>query len=237
MSDEVRSFYDDFASRQIEQGVNLRHHKIMEWLLRSGLRDGIRVLEIGCGVGTQTALIAGSIPNGKLIANDISPKSVEHARERLAGRNNVEFITGNIVQLEIPGQFDLIVLPDVLEHIPVDEHGSLFLKIGRLLKPDGQVVIHIPAPQYLEWNIEHRPELLQVIDQPLHLERLLPHVASAGLYLQFAEHYGLWTDGPDAAVLVLKHYRNDLAFKLVPPPVGRIGRWRRSFAKFRGKVK
>lgn len=239
MSDKVRTFYDDFARKQIQSGVNPRHRRIMEWLVRFGLRDGMNVLEIGCGVGTQTILIAEANPTGRLVANDISPKSIGHARERLIGTTNVEFITGDIVQLQISGEFDMIVLPDVLEHIPLADHGDLLRKISKLLSPDGHVVIHIPAAQYLEWNIENRPEILQVIDQPLHLEALLPHVASAGLYLHYTEHYGLWTDGPDAAVLVLKHYRNNLPFNLVPPQVGLIGQWRRRFAQYRhgnGKV-
>ncbi len=236
MNTNVRSFYDSFAEAQVRTGVNLRHKRIMEWLRTHGLQDGMDVLEIGCGVGTQTVLLADAIPAGRLWANDISPVSVEHARRRLAGRKQVDFIVGDILQLDMPGPFDMIVLPDVLEHIPLAEHARLMKKLGQLLKVDGRMVIHIPAPQYLEYEIMHHPEKLQVIDQPVHLHVLLPHVAAAGLYLHAAEHYPLWTDGPDAAVLVLKHYRNDLAFNLLPPPVGIVGQWRRRFAHYRRKA-
>ncbi len=233
MSSTVGSFYDSFADKQVRTGVNLRHKRIMDWLRLHGLEDGMDVLEIGCGVGTQTVLLADAIPSGRLLANDISPVSVEHARRRLKGRNHVDFIVGDIVQSAIAGAFDLIVLPDVLEHIPLADHAALMMKLGQLLKKNGKVVIHIPAPQYLEYEIEHHPENLQVIDQPIHLHLLAPHIAHAGLYLHASEHYPLWTDGPDAAILVLKHYRNDLAFNLVPPPVGIVGQWRRRFARYR----
>jgi SAM-dependent methyltransferase len=233
MSSLVQSFYDDFASQQLQTGVNLRHKRIMGWLLKFGLHDRMRVLEIGCGVGTQTSLLSQALLRGRLVANDISPISVEHARARLAHEGNVEFIIGDIVQMNVGGEFDMIVLPDVLEHIPLADHGPLFHKLRELIKEDGQIVIHIPSAQYLDWVIEHHPERLQVIDQPLHLNVMLPHITAAGLYLHIAEHYGLWTDGPDAAVLVLRPYKNDLAFNLTPPPVGLFGRWRRRFARFR----
>lgn len=236
MNSKVTSFYDGFAEQQVRTGVNLRHRRIMDWLRTFGLRDGMQVLEIGCGVGTQTFLLAEAIPNGTLLANDISPVSVERARERLAGRKNVEFVVGDIVELGVTGTFDMIVLPDVLEHIPLADHGQLLLQLAKLLKADGKIVIHIPSPQLLEFETAHHPEVLQVIDQPLHLHILLPHVAAAGLYLHAAQHYGLWTDeGPDAAVFVLKHYRNDVRFNLTPPPVGIIGQWRRRIARLRGR--
>ena len=233
MSSHVRSFYDAFAEKQVRTGINLRHRRIMDWLRAFGLKDGMRILEIGCGVGTQTALLADAVPNGMLLANDISPVSVEHARKRLNGRKQVQFLVGDIVQLPVEGTFDLIVLPDVLEHIPLGDHAELISKLAALLKEDGRVVIHIPAPQFLDYEIKHRPEALQVIDQPIHLHVLMPHVAAAGLYLHAAEHYSLWTDGPDAAVFVLKHYRNELPFRSMPPPVGAIGQLRRRLAQLR----
>lgn len=212
---EVSRFYDAYVNRQTVVGVNERHRRIMHWLEKAGLHAGSNVLEIGCGVGTQTGLIARRITSGRLLANDISPKSVEIARDRLGPRKNVDFIVGDIITLAVDGRFDLIVLPDVLEHIPRSHHGALFKKLAELLAPGGTIVAHIPAPQQIEWLQRHRPEQLQVIDQPIHLAELAPKLADAGLYLRFVEHYGLWTDGIDAAVLFIERYEQDVAFRIV----------------------
>lgn len=235
MSDSIRSFYDGYATLQAERGINQRHLRIMQWLKQFGLQDGMRVLEIGCGIGTQTELLAEKLPNGYLLAMDISPRSIEMAKQRLAGKKQVDLRCGDIVTLDVDGTFDMIVLPDVLEHIPISEHEILFQKLAKLLKPEGQVVIHIPSPQSLEWVIQHRPEILQVLDQPLHMGRLIPAITQAGLYPHHLQHYGLWSVDPDATIIVLRHYTKDLPFLPIPPPVGRVGNLRRRIAKFRGR--
>lgn len=236
MSESVRDFYDEYAERQVRHGINHRHMRIMDWLLQFGMGNTSQVLEIGCGVGTQTELIAAAVQKGRIVANDISPRSVDLAKKRLANAPNVEFLLGDIISLPVAGMFDVIVLPDVLEHIPMESHGVLFGKIAQLLAPDGCVVINIPSAQYLEWNHRHRPDLLQVIDQPLHLAAVAQHVGNAGLYLHHVQHYSLWTNGPDAAVLVAKHYRNDLPFTPVHAPAGWALRLRRRIAKLRGRA-
>lgn len=231
MSEKVKRFYDEFADLQAQRGTNQRHLRIMEWLQLYGLAEDSQVLEIGCGIGTQTELIANTVGSGRILANDISPRSVEMARKRLVGHPQVDFLVGDIVQLDVPGIFDFVVLPDVLEHIPIEGHFELFRKIAGLLSKSGIVVVHIPAPQYLEWIRLNHPEQLQVIDQPLHMAPFMGKVAGAGLYPHEIRHYSLWTDGPDAVVLALKHYRNDLPFNLSDRKVGWLGTVKRQLAR------
>ena len=119
--------------------MNERHRRIMDWLTKAGLGATSRVLEIGCGVGTQTELIAGVVTGGHVMANDISPKSVESARQRTAHLRNVDFLVGDIVELRVDGSFDFIVLPDVLEHIPT--LGATLTEALTTLKPAAQLHI------------------------------------------------------------------------------------------------
>mgnify|MGYP001208945830 CR=1 FL=1 len=225
---EVERFYDEYVDQQVAIGVNERHRSIMEWLRKAGMHAGSRVLEIGCGVGTQTELIAQVVTTGTLLANDISPRSVQAARQRLKGHQNVDFVVGDIVALEVDGAFDLIVLPDVLEHIPLDHHGELFKKLASLLAPGGTIVVHIPSPQHIHWLQQHHPERLQVIDQQIHLAELAPKLSNAGLYLRFVEHYGLWLENSnDAAVLFIDRYDTDLPVKLKRPKRTMAGRFSR----------
>ena len=50
----IKDFYDSFAKEQVKTGINERHHLILELALTNGLKDGMRVLELGCGIGTLT---------------------------------------------------------------------------------------------------------------------------------------------------------------------------------------
>jgi cyclopropane fatty-acyl-phospholipid synthase-like methyltransferase len=233
MSNRVATFYDEFVDQQVRSGVNRRHLKIMHWLRSTGLEPDERVLEIGCGIGTVTSLLCEAVPQGSILANDLSPKSVETARQRLSHHKHVSFVAGDALELPINGPFDLVLLPDVLEHIPVDLHAALLLKLSKLLATDGRIVIHIPSAQYLEWLHVHEPGSLQIIDQPLHLDILLPKAAAAGLYAHTVQHYGLWTKDPDAALIILRPYRNELPFKIADPEVGWLGRLRRKLHQLR----
>lgn len=209
-----KDYYDDFAGRQLRVGINERHRAIQAWLGRFGLAPGMDVLEVGCGVGTQTQLIAGCLEgSGRLLALDFSPRSVELARERLAGQGNVEFLVADVVELDLDRVFDVIVLPDVIEHIPLERHGRLFAKIRKWLKETGWVLIHMPNPFFQEWCRRHRPDLLQVVDQPIFVEALLSNIQPNGLYIHYLNTYSLWVPECDYQVVVLR-VRRDQEFTI-----------------------
>jgi len=201
----VQEYYDDFVAQQVRVGVNERHRAIHSWLKRFGLRPGLDVLEIGCGIGTETELIARSLRNsGSVLAIDLSPASVHMARKRLAKRPNVEFLAADVVELSLDRRFDVIVMPDVIEHIPLEQHPKLFANVRRWLKDTGWVLIHMPNPLFLEWCHRHRPDLLQVIDQPIFTETLLASAQPNGLYVHYLETYSIWVPEDDYQVVVLK---------------------------------
>ena len=59
------------------------------------LKPHMRVLDIGCGPGTITAGLAGYVPDGHVTGIDAAPDIVEQARELTAGRENIDFTTGD----------------------------------------------------------------------------------------------------------------------------------------------
>lgn len=202
---KTREFYDVYSARQLRVGINERHHSIQRWLRQFGLAAGMDVLEVGCGVGTQTELIAQDLAGtGSLTAVDLSPRSVELARERLARWANVTVVAGDILELDLGRTYDLAVLPDVIEHIPQEQHRALFARICPWLKSDGWILVHMPSPFYQEWCREERPELLQIIDQPVFTDALAADIQPSGLYIHFLSTYSIWAREPEYQVLVLK---------------------------------
>lgn len=211
-SREIAEFYDNFSERQMRAGVNERHKSILNILIKSGLNKSDKILEIGCGVGTLTGLLAEYVINGEIMAVDISEKSIEIAGQRLAKYQNLKLLTKNVIEENLEEEnYDVIVLPDVIEHIPIEQHPVLFKKLNILLKPQGFVLIHIPNPEHLEWYQNHNPELLQIVDQPIHTNILAENAYSNGFYIFELKNYSIWLKDPDYQYAVLKK-RNQNSF-------------------------
>lgn len=205
-SAEVQAFYDRYVGRQVTVGVNDRHRAILDWLRRFGLCPEHRVLEIGCGIGTVTQLIVEQLgPGGSVLGIDLSPESIATARRRLESHANVTLLAGDVLKLDIAETFDVVVLPDVIEHIPLDLHPTLFGRVASWLAADGFALLHYPNPHHLAWCREHRPEEVQIIDQPIHVDRLAADVYPHGLYLDYLQTYPVWVRDGDYVVARLRH--------------------------------
>lgn len=216
MDNSIENFYNKYSTKQVKKGVNLRHKTIHAKLVENGLSLNSNVLEIGCGIGTVSQLIAKTAKQGTIKAVDLSADSIKIAKNSLEQFKNIEFIHGDIITMDIQGNFDLIVLPDVIEHIPLEQHKQLFKKISNLLNSKGKICINIPDPYYLEWCHIHRKENLQIIDQPIYTNVLSENIDEAGLRIVSLESYGLWIKPCDYQFVILAskvdHFE-DILFK------------------------
>lgn len=207
--DKVVRFYDQFAEKQEKTGINSRHLSILDKAKQAGLASNHRILEVGCGIGTVSHLLATQVPQGKVLALDISPESIEKARVLWKKQGNLKFDVSDMSDFNLPGEtFDFFVFPDVLEHIPVAQHARLFENIQRHAHADSMVLIHIPAPRYLEWMIANQPEKLQVIDQPLDTGVLVQTLGAAGFYLEKMETYALFFQEKDYQYFVFRAHKS-----------------------------
>jgi trans-aconitate 2-methyltransferase len=203
--EKVVRFYDQFAEKQEKTGINSRHLSILDKAKLAGLQANHRILEVGCGIGTVSHLLATQVPQGKVLAVDISPESIEKARVLWKKQGNLKFDVSDMSDFNLPGEtFDFFVFPDVLEHIPIAQHARLFENIQRHAHADSVVLIHIPAPRYLEWMIANQPEKLQVIDQPLDTGTLVQTLGVAGFYLEKMETYALFFQEKDYQYFVFR---------------------------------
>ncbi|MCR9081624.1 MAG: class I SAM-dependent methyltransferase [Cyclobacteriaceae bacterium] len=203
--DKVVSFYDQFADKQEKTGINSRHLSILDKVMAAGLRPDHHVLEVGCGIGTVSSLLARQVPKGKVLAVDISPESISKAKKIWKSQQNLSFEVSDMSDFDKGNQqFDFFVFPDVLEHIPVDQHQALFQKIQKHAHQDSVVFIHIPAPRYLQWMIDHEPEKLQVIDQPLDSGDLIKSLNNAGFYLEKMETYSVFFEEKDYQYFIFR---------------------------------
>lgn len=110
------------------------------------LRPGLKILEIGCGEGgnLKPFLDRGYDCTGI----DINAKQIENAKLFFAGHEHIDkltLITDDIYDIKKPQRYDLIMLRDVIEHIPNQERFMAFLK--NFMAPDGIVFFGFPAWQ------------------------------------------------------------------------------------------
>jgi SAM-dependent methyltransferase len=110
-------------------------------LLDAGLRRGMRVADLGCGVGTVTALLADLVgPEGHVVGIDVSGAQLDQARARVNhGGRTTSFVEASATDTGLPrASFDIVYCRFLLIHLPEPERA--LGEMRALLKPGGVLV-------------------------------------------------------------------------------------------------
>jgi ubiquinone/menaquinone biosynthesis C-methylase UbiE len=132
-----------------------RYNKVIE-----DLSDCL-ILDLACGTGSTTLILAEANPGARIIAIDISPKSLEVAKKRLTHHSfhNIEYhvlALENIEQLKLT--FDYINASDILYLLP---NIPLALKqLGAVLKPEGIIRSNLHS-YYQRFNFYRAQDLFR----------------------------------------------------------------------------
>ncbi len=108
------------------------------------LRQGARVLDVGCGAGADALLAAARVGGaGRVTGVDITEELVRVARSaaKRAGRDAVTFERGDAEALPFqPGAFDVVLANGVINAFAVDKTRAL-REAARVLAPGGELVL------------------------------------------------------------------------------------------------
>ena len=134
-----RHVYDRMAEIDRDHWWFVGRRKILTALLERWRpkKGPLRILEVGCGTGSNIAMLQqfGTV-------DAIEPD--DHARAFASNRTGVTVKGGYLPDVPLEdGHYDLIVLLDVLEHIP-DDKGAL-TALRPKLAPGGRLVLAVPA--------------------------------------------------------------------------------------------
>ena len=108
-----------------------------------------RILELGCGEGYSTELLVAAFPDARIDAIDIAG-NLGRLYNGPPGRVNFRKIYAEQLALEAPAAFDLVILSDVLHHVPVSARASLLRAIGQLVAPGGVLA-------FKDWSRDYSP--------------------------------------------------------------------------------
>ena len=99
-----------------------------------------RVLEIGCGDGHLTERLAIEMPKCAIVGIDIGADPGSLYRGDPGSVSFQVILAGELADSQ-PQSFGLVVLCDVLHHIPLDQRAAVLHDAGRLVAPGGHLIV------------------------------------------------------------------------------------------------
>ena len=162
------AYWEDRARRFATEGDGLAavcsygmpefYNRLIDFCQRRALepwlriRPGARVLDVGCGVGRWSRLLAGR--GATVTGVDVSPTMIAEARRRTSDSglaDRCRFIVQDSSRLELGESFDLVLCVTVLQHmLDVSALRSALEGIAAHLAPEGRLVLLEAAPSRVQ---------------------------------------------------------------------------------------
>lgn len=169
-------------------GVHTKHrHMRYHDFFVGRIQPGEKVLDIGCGIGALTYDVAEKA-EANVMGIDINPDNIVQARQR-HGHPRIQYSVGDVLQAIPEGKYDVIILSNVLEHLP--ERPAFLLEIQRVTHPS-RILIRVPLFER-DWRVPLKRELgVEWRLDPTHeteytLESFTEEMAEAGLTINHQE--------------------------------------------------
>lgn len=146
-----RLFFKSPKLARLVQFVN-RATTLRNWYVSRELRslvahmpNDFSMLDAGCGMGDFSIQVARMRPDARILGVDFGAESVRLADllVRDQGLSNVRFESEDLVRLEKPHQFDLILCNAVLQSI--QEDGQVLKNFHTALRQGGSLLLYVPV--------------------------------------------------------------------------------------------
>jgi cyclopropane fatty-acyl-phospholipid synthase-like methyltransferase len=183
-----REFFDriwrqgDFWRLESSEFEQARYRGLVELL---GSRTYTRALEIGCGAGAFTELLAGHAE--RVVAIDVSSVAIARARRERAGLKNVDFRTADVMDFDLgtTPDWDLIVLAETIYYLgwlyPFFDVAWLAVRLYEATSPGGRLMLantvcHTGDYLLRPWVIRTYHDLFRNVGYSLETEEVLSGV-------------------------------------------------------------
>ena len=165
MDEQLRTEFNEWARAGKGESMERGHRPVGEQAIaRMDVPADARVLDVGCGSGWATRLLAEYAPNGRVTGIDISDEMIRMARESSQAHGNVDYQMASAEQLpfednEFTHAFSMESLY-YYRNIP-----KALNEIHRVLKPGGLFVAVVD----LYWESEATHQWIDTLKVPVEL--------------------------------------------------------------------
>jgi SAM-dependent methyltransferase len=136
---------EPYLAREMKQGIHHlgRYHWARKVLAQ---REPKRILDIACGSGYGSFLLATALPEAVVVGADYDVRAIDLARATYAA-DNLQYLTADITRWTTDekalGEFDVVVSFDTIEHLLHRE--VALLRICENLSDDGCLFLSTPC--------------------------------------------------------------------------------------------
>jgi len=131
------------------------------YIERAQIKDGMNILDLGCGWGSVSLFLAERFPNAKItgVSNSKTQRAYIMDQAKKRGLANVEIKTMNVAGpdfaaflKEREGQLDRVISIEMFEHMK--NYQSLLKLLSGALKDDGKLFVHIFCHKHTSYDFE-----------------------------------------------------------------------------------
>lgn len=140
-----------------------RRRSYRKLLEAAGLQRGDHALDVGCGPGYFTLMLAEAAgPAGSAVGIDAAPEMIEYATTKARRLPNCRFDIGAAESLSFAdSSFDVVVSSLMVHHLPEDLRHQAVNEMKRVLRPGGTLLLaDFTIPKSGPWHLIgalHRP--------------------------------------------------------------------------------
>jgi len=217
--DALSPYYKDLWGVHIHHGywntgtettAEAQEQLIQELISRADIRNGARILDVGCGLG-GTAIYLAKTLGARVTGITISPVQVEMGNNlaRHCGAD-VRLMLMDAEALDIDDQFDVVWSVEAISHL--DKKTDCFRSIAPLMKAGAKLVV-------ADWFKSHAATAAQERKflEPIERAMLVPKLESPSAYMNYIGEAGLnVTFFEDLSAKVSRTW--DLAIALIQEP-------------------
>lgn len=188
---ESLEYYNKFDDKLLKDYAlgNKRIVSAIETLARFVPEQSKDILDIGCGIGWSTFEFSRFYPNSKITGVDLSPVLINKANS-LFKNENLNYQVFDITKEFPKNQYDIIVMLDVYEHIPLVDRKKFHSSIDKLLKSNARLIIACPSVYHQDFLRKNNPSGLQPVDEDVDLgilQEFADDVNGSIIYFEFQD--------------------------------------------------
>jgi SAM-dependent methyltransferase len=193
MDASVESFYDTFSSRLIDDYVhkNDRVQHQLRFLAAAIPPTATSVLILGCGSGESALFVATQVARtARVLGLDISEANLRVA-QRVFHHERIMYQKADLTTTSLTGPWDVIILPDVYEHIPRSSRGRLHGQLRSAAGTRGRILLTVPSPGK-QASLYASGTGLQPVDEVVTLEDLMQLAADVEGTVTYFNTVSVW---------------------------------------------